>query len=175
MNEATGLIREKPPATSSAEFAERQQRAIDAAVERGLDGLVVWSRDGASADCYGDVYYLTNYHTPVPPLTNTTKWADKGYCALVMSADRAPILLADTLDDPDDRIRVADARTATHLPQAVADVPRETGLSAKRIGLIGDNCLLARDLRTLEETVGAVQLERADDLLEELRYVKSEG
>lgn len=148
---------------------------MDAAAERDLRGLIVWSRGGAGADCYGDVYYLANYHSPIPPLTNSTKWSAKGHAALVMPVDGPPVLLTDTLDDPEGRIQVDDARAVAHLPQAVADVLRETGLSGNKLGLIGANSLLARDLDALRRAAGRVELEPVDEIMDRLRYVKSEG
>ena len=171
----TDAQRQRPPTISSEEFAERRRKLLDAARARGLDGLIVWSRGGAGADCYGDVYYLSNFHSPIPPLTNSAKWSAKGHAALVMPLDGPPVLLADTLDDPEERIQVEDARAVAHLPQAVADVVHECGLNGKKLGLVGQNSLLARDLDALRSAAWRLDLEPVDDIMDRLRYVKSDA
>ena len=48
------------------EFRVRQDRARAAAAERGVDGLIIWSRGGAPIDQAADLVYLANFYTQQP-------------------------------------------------------------------------------------------------------------
>lgn len=160
---------------SQAEFSERRRLAVERAQERDLDALLVWSRGGPNAE-YGDVYYLSNFHSPNPPMPNCQRWSAKGHAALLLPVKGDPVLLADTLDDPDGRVSVEDARVAPYLPQAIGDLIKGLALARRKIGLIGEDALLRRDWLDLVAALGVEpRLKRADDLMADLRFVKSEG
>jgi Xaa-Pro aminopeptidase len=162
------------PSVSRGEFAERRRRAVAAARERGLDGLLVWSRGGTTVDYYGDVMYLTNHHSPFPPNTDTPIWSGRSYSAFVLPVDGEPALIADLPDPPLDRIHVDDVRPTLQVPQTAARVLRESGLDRGRLGLVGRDSFLVSHLRALEGELGApLRFEPADELLEALRRIKS--
>lgn len=163
-----------PPPIPSSEFAERRKRALALAEESGFDALLVWSRGGGSNDWYGDVYYLANAVSPIQPLSDSPKWTDKGYTALILPVDGDPVLLTDTLDVPDGRVEVDDLRGVDHLPQGVADALKEKGLADRRVGLIGENSLRwSSHAKLIEAMGGGFTLHSAEHLLQPLRYIKS--
>ena len=52
------------------EYQNRQTTARHAAQDRGLCGIIVWSRGGSTQDDYAEVYYLTaSIHTIRSSLT----------------------------------------------------------------------------------------------------------
>jgi Xaa-Pro aminopeptidase len=158
------------------EFKERQARALRAAADRGLDGLLVWSRGGTSVDFYGDVLYLANHHSPFPPNQDTTRWAGRSYSALVLPVEGGPTLVVDLPDPPLDRLQVDDVRATLRVPQTAAAVLREKGLAAGRVGLVGRDTLLVSHLRTIEEALGGpFSFEPADEILDRMRMVKSDN
>lgn len=160
---------------SRSEFSERRRLALAQAESRGLEALLVWSRGGPNAE-YGDVYYLSNWHSPNPPMPNSQRWSAKGHAAMLLPVEGDPVLLADTLDDPDDRISVDDARVAPYLPRAVGELIKDLGLAQGKIGLVGEDAFLRRDWLELVNAIGSQpQLERADDIMADLRFVKSES
>ena len=159
---------------TSEEYRERQRRATEAAAERGLDALVVWSRGGTSVDFYGDVFYLANHHSPFPPNQDTPHWSARSYSGLVLPVNGEPALAMDLPEfDPDD-IHVDDIRSTLHVPQGLARALRDRGLDQARLGLSGRDTLLVSQLRHMEAELGhEVKFEPADDILERMRMVKS--
>ena len=81
------------PAT---EFAERRERLLEAAREKGLDGLLICSRGGGALDRYGDIMYLTNHYSPfpyIPDLPNA--WSGRAHSFLVLPASGDATLIVD--------------------------------------------------------------------------------
>ena len=160
----------------SGEFVERRQRAVDAARERGLAGLLVWSRGGTTVDYYGDVLYLTNHHSPFPHNSETSLWSGRSYSALILPVDDDPTLVVDLPDYPREQIHLEDVRPTLTVPQTAGDALREKGLDQADLGLVGRECLLHHSYRLMEERLGhPLQIQPADDILETLRKVKSES
>jgi Xaa-Pro aminopeptidase len=164
------------PTVPAAEFKERQRRALAAAAERGLDGLVVWGRGGTSVDFYGDVLYLANHHSPFPPNQNTPVWSARSYSGLLLPVDGEPVLVVDLPEFDSDVLRVDDIRSTLHIPQTFAEVLRESGLDGGKLGLIGRDTLLVSSLQLMEQTLGhPLDLTPVDDIIDRLRMVKSDA
>jgi len=160
----------------SSEFSDRQRRARDAARERGLDALVVWSRGGTSLDFYGDNFYLANHHSPFPPNQDTPQWSGRSYSGLVLPVDGEPTLVVDLPEYPAELIHVEDIRSTLKVPHTLAAVLREKGLAEARLGLVGRDTFLLRHHGIVEEELGrSHRFEPADDILDRLRMVKSES
>ena len=160
----------------SGEFAERREKAVTAAKERGLDGLLIWSRGGTTVDYYGDVLYLTNHHSPFPHNSETPQWSGRSYSALILPVDDDPVLVVDLPDYPEEQIELDDVRPSLKVPQKAAEVLKEKGLGKAKLGLVGRECLLYHSFQLMEKTIGhPLQMEDADEILEDLRKVKSES
>jgi Xaa-Pro aminopeptidase len=160
----------------AAEFKDRQRRALAAAAERGLDGLVVWARGGTSVDFYGDVLYLANHHSPFPPNQNTPMWSARSYSGLLLPVNGEPALVVDLPEFDGDVLHVDDIRSTLHIPQTFAEVLRERGLDRARLGLIGRDTLLVSSLQLMEQTLGhPLDLTPVDDIIDRLRMVKSDA
>ncbi len=158
------------------EFAERRANAVQAAKERNLAGLLVWSRGGSAVDYYGDVLYLTNHHSPFPQNSETPQWTARSYSALILPVEGDPVLVVDLPDYPEEKTYLDDVRPSLKVPQKAAEVLKETGLDQAKLGLVGRECLLYHSYQLMEETLGhSLQMEPADDILENLRKVKSEN
>ncbi len=160
---------------TDGEFAARRRAAAKKAAARGFDALLVWSRAGSSVGTYGDVYYLTNFHSLFPLVPDTRLWASRGHSALILPVDGEPVLVTDYLDDPEDRIKVSDIRTVTDLTIGTVDALKEMGLLDKKIGLVGRQSFLVSALWRMQEAAGNqwLNLEPADDILDDLRLIKS--
>lgn len=163
------------PTILSNAFKQRQRDAAEAAKAAGLDALLVWSRGGHTVEAYGDVYYLTNFHSLFPCVPDRVSWASRGHAALILPVDGDPILVTDYLDDPEDRVAVSDIRVVPDITVGTVDVLRETGLLDKRIGLAGMMSFLVSAHRRMQERAGDVvlNLEPADGVMERLRLFKS--
>lgn len=163
------------PQIDDTEFAARRRDATRQAAERDFDALLVWSRGGHTVEAYGDVYYLTNFHSLFPVVPDTWRWASRGHAALILPVDGEPVLLTDYHDDPEDRVKVTDIRTVTDLTTGTVDVLKEMGLLDKKIGLVGRQTFLVSALRRMEEAAGNqwLDFEPADDILDRLRLIKT--
>jgi len=160
----------------SEEFATRRGRAIEAARARGLDALLIWSRGGNTMDHQGDVLYLTNYASPIPQLQHTAKWSGRGHSVLILPVDDEPVLIVETADAPRDRVHISDVHFSAHIPQAAAEIVKAKGLEKRQLGLVARDTLLLSNYEMLIEAVGHdLALHPADDVLERLRMVKSDG
>ncbi len=163
------------PNIDDTEFAARRQAAAKRAADEGFDALLIWSRGGHTVEAYGDVYYLTNFHSLFPVVPDTSVWASRGHAALILPVDGDPVLLTDYHDDPEDRVKVADIRTVTDLTTGTVDVLKEMGLLDKKIGLVGRQSFLVSALRRMEAAAGNqwLNLVPADDILDRLRLIKT--
>lgn len=162
---------------SAEEHAGRMRQVRDEAARRGLDGLLVWSKGGATVDSYADVFYLCNWYTPIPRHQNQAPlWAGRGYSALYLPADGDPVLVVDLPDFRRDLIQaVDDVRVGLNVPATVARALHDRGAARGRIGVSGVEILPWTSYRLLADEVPEVRLEPADDVVERLRMIKSEA
>ena len=157
-----------------SEYEQRWRKAQEAARERGLDGLVVWSRGGATVDSYADVLYLSNHYSQFPLVNDMVPhWAGRSHSALVIPLDREPTLVVDIPDWRRDLVAVDDVRFSLDLPGTVAAVVLELALGKSRLGLVGGNAMLVSPYRLLLSALRSAELDPADDLVEALRVHKS--
>lgn len=158
----------------TVEYQSRWKRAHAESAARGLDGLVVWSRGGATVDAYADVLYLSNHYSPFPLVSDILPhWSGRAHSALIIPNGEEPTLLVDIPDWRRDLVAVEDVRFALDLPAAVADVLREKRLDAAQLGLVCGNAMHAAPYRRLVTLLPEARLADADDLVERLRLVKS--
>ena len=164
------------PTVPAEEFAERRRRAVAAARARGLAGLLVCSRGGGTLDRYADVLYLTNFYTHFPFIPDFEgNWSARAHTFLILPVDEVPELVIDVPDDG--RIRLADGRVTYSdfvLDDAVKAL-KTAGLGSARIGLVGGDVLTFTMLNKLRVALPELVIEPADDLLMNLRSIKSPG
>jgi len=162
------------PTVPAEEFVERRRRAIAAAKARGLAGLLVCSRGGGTLDRYADVLYLTNFYTHFPFIPDFEgNWSARAHTFLILPVDEVPELVIDVPDDG--RIRLADGRVTYSdfvLDDAVKAL-KTAGLGSARIGLVGGDVLTFTMLNKLRAALPELVIEPADDLLMNLRSIKS--
>jgi Xaa-Pro aminopeptidase len=158
------------------EFSARRRRAVAAARERGLAGLLVASRGGGTLDRYGDVLYLTNFYTHFPFIPDFDgNWSARAHTFLVLPVEEAPELLVDVPDDG--RIRLGDGKVTYSdfvLDDTIAALKR-AGLDKARVGLVGADVLTYGMTERLRTALPELLLEPVDGIVAELRSVKSAG
>lgn len=165
---------EDSPTTLAEECAARRARALTAAEQQGLGGLLVWSRGGASYDRYADVFYLANHYMAFSHIVDyPPHWASRGHCALVMPLKGEPALLLPADNWRPDEVTVADVRVDHNLPRLVSAVLEEKGMARGRIGLVGADVLSVHTRAVLGAALPGLDLVEADDILRTLRRVKS--
>jgi Xaa-Pro aminopeptidase len=148
---------------------------------RGLCALVSFSRGGGAHDRIADGLWLAGLFTPQPFVPDLSgRWRAAGHVAVVVavrgpvtavveSADSRPAAVADEVVVSEDLVAAA----ATALTDAVAARERA------RVGVLGADAVPFTWWAALEELLRegcpGVTLEPADDLVMELRRIKSPG
>ena len=164
----------KPEPISATEFAERRSRAAAEASNRELDGLLVWSMGGSTLDSFGDVFYLTNHYCTETKAPNLApNWTGFGHAAVVLPVDEEPVLLVGPPNWRRDLVHVDHVQSARDIYELVARCIQEKGLAQGRIGISRFELFPLPLYLALRSSFPKLQIEPADDLLEQLRISKS--
>lgn len=163
------------PRVSDEELAERQRRALNAALEAGFGGLIVWGRGGTNADGCADLLYLTNHISTVSHIPDSVAHRARGHAALVMAPEHDPVLVTDAYDIDKTEVGVRDIRMSTFVDRDTARVAGDLGLRGKRVGLAGQTGLLHSAGVCMAEELGSTTvLVPADFIMTRLRVIKSD-
>jgi Xaa-Pro aminopeptidase len=161
-------------AIAPAEFRERQDRARAAAAERGLDGIVVWSRGGGPVDMSADVVYLANHYSQQPYMADHAGIGRaRSHGVLVLPVAGPSILVIDVPWWRPDLAVADEVRTGNDVIAKAADAMRSAGLDGRRVGLVGASHMTAAAYLGFVDALPSVDLVRVDDLVERLRIYKS--
>jgi Xaa-Pro aminopeptidase len=159
---------------SSAEYAERRARLRAAAAERGLDGVLVVSRGANGADWGADVVYLANHYSAFPQIPDRAgKWSGRGHSGLVMPAGEDATLVVEIPDWREDLVQVEDVQVSLDLWAGLAEARERRGLGSAHVGLIGRESLPHIAVDRIGQALPGIRFSWADDLIEELRRIKS--
>lgn len=163
------------PRPSDEELALRQERALDAALRAGYAGLIVWGRGSTNADGCADLLYLSNHLSAVSHIPDSPANTARGHAALVLAPGHAPVLVTDSYDIDPAEVGVHDIRSSTFVDRDTGMVAVELGLRGGRVGLAGQTGLLHSAYLRISDALGpSTVIEPADDLLTELRLIKSD-
>jgi Xaa-Pro aminopeptidase len=155
-----------PPLPAREEYLERQRRTRAALEVAELDGLLAFGSHGWP----WAVRWLADHQSG---FASSSSFGDKGYSALLLPVDGAPILVLDQRALPGE-LAVDDARTVESITGGVADALRDAGLLGKRLGIAGEGVMLDRHRREIEAALGEpLPLVPADPIVEPLHRVKS--
>jgi Xaa-Pro aminopeptidase len=161
-------------AIAPAEFRERQDRARAAAAERGLDGIVVWSRGGGPVDMSADVVDLANHYSQQPYMADHAGIGRaRSHGVLVLPVIGPSILVIDVPWWRPDLAGADEVRTGNDVIAKAAAAMRSAGLDGRRVGLVGASHMTAAAYLGFVEALPSVDLVRVDDLVERLRIYKS--
>ncbi len=170
------MTRTDVEAIPKQEYADRRVRLRERAAERGLDGLLVVSRGANGADWGADILYLTNHYSAFPQIPDRPgQWSGRGHSGLVMPAGEDGTLVVEIPDWREDLVAIDDVRVELDLWAGLAATIRDRGLASGRVGLIGRESLLHAAVERIREALPELELVWADDLIEDLRRIKSPG
>jgi Xaa-Pro aminopeptidase len=162
------------PTIPRAEFAQRRDAARAAARERGLDGVLAWSMGGSTLDRYANVFYLTNHYDSGNVFPDTDGlYQGFGMAAVVLPVDGEAILLVNQPDWRNDLVECDQVRVCRYLYDGVAQALADAGLDGARVGLVDEERLPVRAHATVQQAAPGVELVGCDDLMMELRVIKS--
>jgi Xaa-Pro aminopeptidase len=161
---------------SKGEYADRIRRVQEEAARRGLDGVLVWSKNGGTIDAYADVFYLSGWYSPFPRLQDQLPiWSGRAYSAVYVPTVGEPAVVVDVPDYRAEVIAVDDVRFGINLPATAAKLVAEKGHDRGRIGISGSETMLWGSFRQLCDELPHAAFEPADDILVALRMIKSEA
>jgi Xaa-Pro aminopeptidase len=156
------------------EFVARQNSIRRLAEERGLDGVVVWSRGGAFMDMSQDVLYLTNHYSQQPYMGDEAGIGTSRSHGVVVIPVSGPTRLV--IDIPwwrRDLVVADEISTTINVFEAAAQAVRDAGLAGGKLGLVGANYMTAASYLGFVGELPEAELVRIDDLVEQLRIHKS--
>ena len=160
----------------NAELLIRQDRLRESLASRGFDGAIVWGRGSTNVDGCTDLLYLTGHLSAVSHILDSAAHSARGHAGLVIKPTGPTILVTDSYDSDLDALPADDARLSIAVDVDTAKAAVESGLSGKRIALIGMSGLLQSHYARMAEILAPqTELVPADDLLVQLRLFKSES
>jgi Xaa-Pro aminopeptidase len=150
------------------EYAERWRRVNEEMRARSLDVAVVWSRSAGTYDRCADLLYLANYYGNQP---GQGRRGPQGFAAAILRRDEPPELFADVHDPRPELVATDRMRSCANTFEAVAQVVRTLG--SRRVGLIGSDVIPMKYWALLEAQTPDTQWVIDDELIREVRLVKS--
>lgn len=162
------------PVIPRAEYAVRRTAARARAAEAGFDGLLIWSMGGSTLDRYQNAFYLTNHYDPGNVFPDTTGlFQGFGMAAVILPVDGRAILVVNQPDWRDDLVECDEVRVRRNLYDGVAEALADTGLGRGRIGLTDEERMPVTAFRRVQSLAPDAAFVYADDLLMQMRVVKS--
>ncbi len=156
---------------SREEILGRLERTLQLTAERGLDGLVVIGR--SFYDRTGDLAYLTNHFPPFPATVFSGAQKGLGHSLLLLPVKGAPVLIIDRRAYRTEMMVIDEIRADTDLARGLVAAVRDRGLSAARVGLVGDDILPLAMYRAITEALPALAIEPTNAVVRSQRVIKS--
>jgi len=150
------------------EYEERWSRAQEALRAEKLDMAVIWCRSAGTYDRCADLLYLANYYGNQP---GQGRRGPAGFAALILRPGKSPELFADVHDPRPELVAADRTHACVDTFEAVARVLRACVPS--RVGLVGSDVVPIKYWRVLEAASTHHEWVTADELIREIRLVKS--
>jgi Xaa-Pro aminopeptidase len=164
-----------------AEYAARRARLAADARALGLDGVVVWSREGTAETRAGYGIYLANYYTKFFPGLDDCPphFAALGHAAVVVPGAGEATLVVDMHHHyyPAEKVAEAidDVVHDTNIVRGIATALAANKLTRGRIGFVGSQIISAKHFQALKDALPDVEWRVVDDLLIEHMLIKSDA
>jgi len=149
------------------EFDRRLDSTRRGMMERGLDGMIVLGR---YPEQEGNVTYLSNFRQGYP---KSLYYGGAGCHALILG-EKGLGTLVSPMGNPDGTVvNIDGAKVGTNFILEIASAIREKGLAKKKIGMAGRDLIPFEICQAVEKALGKAVFEPADDILRDLRSIKS--
>lgn len=156
------------------EFAARREAATEAARARRLLGLLVCSRGGGTLDRYANIAYLTGFYTPFPYIPDQEPhWAGRAHAFLLLPAYGDPLLVVDVPFEATAQTGEVEIVVAQDTVAAVSEGLRSRDMEMGAVGMAGSDTTPWSVVRRLTHELPEMSFDPADDILDDLRAVKS--
>ena len=167
------MVQMEGAGTPQWEIAGRLDRARSAMAERNLDLLLVIGR--SFYDRMGDLTFLTNHFPPFPTGAFTKESRGAGHGVLLLPRTGEPVLLVDRTGHRKDLVPIEDVRPTPVIAPTVKEALAERGLTEARVGIVGEDILPLALYRDLTAVLPDVTWEPADEIVRDLRGIKTEA
>ncbi|WP_226582247.1 M24 family metallopeptidase [Acuticoccus sediminis] len=155
------------------EYAGRVQRVRELAGMRGLEGVVVVGR---APDRNGDMLYLTGHVPMLAGHPSRFGVRGRGLGLLFVPTDaRQGLHLAVTTPFHTGGHGVTDTVVNPNIVKGITEILQAAGMSGTNVGIVGMDVISAMTYRELERYNPTITFSQADDMVMNLRAVKSEA
>ena len=156
------------------EFVDRRNKCKDEAIKLGFKGLMVWSRGGGSFDRYADNSYLANHYQQRCFLPDFMPlWSGRSHCCLLIPAAGEPVLVVSSPEYNPNLVTVKDVRYHADFSGEICKAMKELKMDQGQIGLFGTDVMTHDRVVYIGKNLPKVELVPADDILTNVRVVKS--
>lgn len=152
---------------SQGEYKLRLNRLQEQMAQKKLGALLAFS---GFQEREGHVAYLCNHRNSIPNVVSHQGW---GHAALVIPAQGEAVLVAPGGYEADKVTNIAGARTGASLVSETLRAMDSLDICSGKVGVAGLDVIPAEYYLQLAKSARQVTLEKADELLENLRLVKS--
>jgi len=156
---------------SQIEFKKRREKARELTENNDLDALLAIAR---APDRPGNVRYLTNFYPPLPSSATGFTQRGRGYAALLLPIEGPSILVTDVDYYREETIIAEDIISNSNWTPAVIRAIKKSKLQNAKIGIAGADVLSALYFEDLRKALPNTKFKNADEILWDLRFVKSE-
>jgi Xaa-Pro aminopeptidase len=156
-----------------SEYEERWQKVHAEMKRRGHDVAVVFGKTSGVYERAGDMLYLTNFfstHSGQEP--DTVLWNGRGYSAVIMQQGQVPELITDEAEPRFDIIATDRFKGLYDPFKGVADSLKARGIKG-RVAFVGSDFVPVKYARQLEANTPGIQFVPDDDLVRNVRMIKS--
>ena len=156
------------------EYERRWQAVYDAMKEKGYETAVIWGKSAGNYERHGDMLYLTNYYSNLSghSLDVEGHQQARSYGAVILHRGQEPELIMDMPSYEMDQLAVDRVEGHTDPIHGVSEALKRLGVEGKA-ALIGTDFLPMKYARQMEEQTQAIEWIPEDELVREVRQIKS--
>lgn len=157
-----------------SEFVARCKACQTAVNQRGLNGVMIWSRGGGTWDRYAGAGYFANHYQQRCYLPDTLPlWSGRSHCVVLIPKVGNPVLCVTTLEYRRDLVAIEDVRYGTDFFQLVMDTAKELSMDVGDVGLMYGDVMTWKIGTSLQAGLPDLNWVPCDDILEQMRMVKT--
>ena len=160
---------------SQDEYERRWKAVYDSMAEKGYETAVIWGKTAGNYERHGDLLYLTNYYSNLSghSLDVEGHQQARSYGAVILHRGQEPELIMDMPSFDMDQLAVDNAEGHTDPIYGVTEALKRLGVEG-RTALIGTDFLPMKYAKQMEQQSPAVEWMPEDELVREVRQVKSD-
>jgi len=156
-----------------SEYEDRWKKVQDMMKRRGHEVALVWGKTSGVYERAGDMIYLSNFfstHSGQEP--DTVLWNARGFSCIIMQHGKEPELHTDEAEIRTDIVAIKHCTGTYDVIKAVASSLNQQRIEGK-VAFVGTDFMPVKYVRQLEAMTPKIQYVPDDDLVREVRRIKS--